>query len=77
MGNGLLVTVKSRQKGTVTISGNGLKTIKKNLSAGTHQIRMAFTKMGNSMRKHHKRTTVRARLTVGKQAVTKTATVRL
>ena len=60
------------------ISGNGLKTItKKNLTAGTHQIRVAFTKAGMSMRKHHKKTSVRVNLTVGTQAVAKTTTVRL
>ena len=59
------------------ISGYGLKTVKNSLSAGTHQIRVAFTKTGISMRKHHKRTSVRVKLTVGKRAATKTASVRL
>jgi hypothetical protein len=78
-GNTLLVTVKLSAAGTVRISGKGLKTtIKKNLKAGTHQIRVALTKVGRSMRKHHKKTTVRVGLTVvGKQAVAKATTVRL
>ena len=77
-GNALLVTFKTGAPGTVWISGYGLKTAKMNLpTAGTHQIRVAFTKIGISRHKLHKRTTVRVRLTVGKQAVAKTATVRL
>ncbi len=77
-GNALLVTVKTSAKGTVKISGKGLKTItKRNLKAGTHQIRVALTKAGRSLRAHHKKTSVRVRLTVGKQAVAKAGTVRL
>ena len=72
------MTVKTSATGTVKISGKGLKTMtKKNLKAGTHQIRVAFTKVGRSMRKHHKKTSVRVSLTVGKQAVAKATTVRL
>jgi hypothetical protein len=77
-GNALLVTVKTSAKGTVKISGQGLKTVKRNLTAGTHRIRVALTKLGISRHKHHKKISVRVNLTVGKQqAVAKTATVRL
>jgi len=76
-GNALLVTVKTSAKGTVKISGPGLKTVKKNLTAGTHQIRVALTKAGRSKRKHRKKTSVHISLTVGKQAVAKATTVRL
>jgi hypothetical protein len=76
-GNALLVTVKASAKGTVTISGNGLKTTKKNLKSGTYQIRVALTKMGRSLRVHHKQAKVRVSLTVGKQVVAKATTVRL
>ena len=76
-GNTLLVTVKTSATGTVWISGYGLKTTRNNLKAGTHQFRVAFTKTGTSMRKHHKKTSVRVKLTVGKQAVAQATTVRL
>jgi hypothetical protein len=36
-----------------------------------------LTKIGRSMRKHHKKTSVRVSLTVGKQAVAKTTALRL
>ena len=77
MGNALLVTVKTGTTGTVWVSGYGLKTTKRNLTAGTHQIRVAFTKVGISRRRHHEKTSVRVKLIVGKQAITKTAAVRL
>ena len=77
-GNSLLVTVKTNDTGTVKISGKGLKTTKKNLKAGTYQIRVALTKSGRSMRKHHKKMNLRVSLTVGrKQAVAKSTSVRL
>jgi hypothetical protein len=77
-GNALLVTVKTSNNGTVKISGKGLKTItKKNLAAGSHQIRVTLTKAGRSMRKHKKKVSVHVSLTVGKQAVAKATTVRL
>jgi hypothetical protein len=76
-GNVLLVTVQTGAAGTVTISGSGVRTTRKHLAAGTHRIRVALTKTGRSMSKHHKKTTVRVSLTAGKQAVAKTAAVRL
>ena len=76
-GNALLVTVKMSAQGTVRISGYGLKTTTKSLKAGTHEIQVALTKKGSSMRKHHEKTTMRVSLTVGKQAVAKTTTVQL
>ena len=77
-GNALLVTVKLSAKGTLRISGEGLQTTtKKNLTAGSHQIRVALTKKGRSLRSHHKKASARASLTVGKQAVASTAAVRL
>ena len=76
-GNALLVTVKTGVTGSVRISGRGLKTTKKSVAAGTHQIRVPLTKAGRSMRKHHRKATVRVSLTAGKQADAKTIVVRL
>ena len=77
-GNALLVTVKTSAKGTVKMSGKGLKTTaKKNLAAGSHRIRVPLTKRGHVMQRHHKKTTIHVRLTVGKQAVTKAKAVGL
>ena len=77
-GDALFVTLKLSAKGTVRISGEGLKTTtRKNLTAGSHQIRVALTKKGRSLRSHHNKASVRVSLTVGKQAVASTADVRL
>jgi hypothetical protein len=63
--NALLVTVELSQKGTVRISGTGLRTtIKKNLAAGRHRIRVPLTKSGVAARKHHRKLIVHVALTV-------------
>jgi hypothetical protein len=71
------VTFKTGASGTVWLSGYGLRTTHKNLTAGTHQIRVPFTKLGVRRHKHHKRTSVRVKLVMGNQAVTRSITVRL
>jgi len=77
-GNALLVTVKLSATGTVRLSGEGLRTTtKRNLPAGSHQVRVALTKKGRSLRSHHKNARVHVSLTVGKQAVASTAAVHL
>jgi hypothetical protein len=76
-GNALVVTVTASAAGRVRISGRGLKTTTKTVSAGTHQIRVSLTRAGRAMRKHHKRATVHVSLTAGGQAVAKTTRVRL
>ncbi len=77
-GNTLLVTVKTSANGTITISGSDLKTTtKKNVKAGSHQITIALTKTGKTAKTHRKKTKLRASLTVGKQAVATTISVKL
>jgi hypothetical protein len=77
-GNTLLVTVKTSAKGTIRISGNDFKTaVKKNVNAGSHQIKVALSNAGKTAKKHRKKTKLRASLTVGKQAVANTISVKL
>ncbi len=77
-GNTLLVTVKTSAKGRVRISGTGLKTtVQKNVKAGTHRFKVTLTKAGRTARSHRKRIRLRVGLTVGKQAVAKTTSVKL
>ena len=71
------MTVSASATGRVKISGRGLKTTTKSVSAGTHEIRVALTKAGRAMRRRHRKTTVHVSLTVGKQAVAKATSVRL
>ncbi|MGO9791462.1 MAG: hypothetical protein ACLP8S_18770 [Solirubrobacteraceae bacterium] len=77
-GNTLLVTLKTSANGQVRISGKGLKTtVHKNVKAGTHRFKVKLTRVGRATKRYRKKTRVRVSLTVGKQAVTKTARMRL
>jgi hypothetical protein len=77
-GDTLVVTVKTSATGTIELSGSGFTTAtKKNVKAGSHQINVALTKAGKTAKKHHNKTKLRASLTVGKQAVAKTISVKL
>jgi len=77
-GNTLLVTVETSANGTIRISGSDLKTTtKKNVNAGTHAITVSLTKTGKAATRHGKKTKLRASLTVGKQAVATTLSVKL
>jgi hypothetical protein len=75
--NALLVTFKTAGAGTVWVSGFGLHKAHKAETVGTHQIRVTFTKLGMRKHEHHQKTTVRVKLVVGKQAVTRAMTARL
>ena len=75
--NALLVTFETVGAGTVWVSGFGLNKAHKAESVGTHQIRVTFTKLGMRKHEHHQKTTVRVKLVVGKQAVTRATTARL
>jgi hypothetical protein len=56
--NRVLVTVTTTQPGTLTIRARGLKTVAKSLSAGLHQLHLAFTKTDKAARKHRIKTKV-------------------
>jgi hypothetical protein len=76
-GNTVLVTVTTTQQGTVTVSGDGLKTIKKTLAAGAHQLKVSLTKNGRTARKHHKKTKVKASIKDSNGSTSKTLTLKL
>jgi hypothetical protein len=76
-GNTVLVTVTTSQPGTVTVSGSGLKTIKKTLAAGAHQLKLSLTKNGRTARKHHKKTKVKASVKDSNGSSSKTMTLKL
>jgi hypothetical protein len=76
-GNTVLLTVTTTQQGTVTVSGNGLKMIKKTLAAGAHQLKVSLTKNGRTARKHHKKTKVKASVKDSNGSSSKTITLKL
>ena len=76
-GNTVLVTVTTTQQGTVTVSGRGLKTIKKTLAAGAHQLKVSLTNNGRTARKHHKKTKVKASVKDSNGSSSKTMNLKL
>jgi hypothetical protein len=76
-GNTLLVTLTTSQKGAVSLSGNGLKTLKKTLTAGTHQLKLTLTKSGRAARKHHGKTKLKATIKTPTATATTTKTLKL
>jgi hypothetical protein len=76
-GDAVLVTIATSAKGTVTISGAGLKRTRKKLGAGTHRLRVSFTKEGRTARAHRRTTRLRASLAGGGQRVAKITTIKL
>jgi hypothetical protein len=76
-GNTVLVTVTTTQQGTVTVSGNGLKTIKKTLAAGAHQLKVSLTKNGRTASKHHRKTKVKASVNDSNGSSSKTMSLKL
>jgi hypothetical protein len=76
-GNVLLITLKASAAGTAKITGPGLKTLTKRLKAGTQSITVVLTRAGKAFVRSHRKIEVRASLTVGKQAVRTTMSVKL
>jgi hypothetical protein len=74
----LVVTLKTTARGTVKLSGNGLlTTTKTNVKAGIRTILVTLTRSAQALRAHHGRLRLKASLTVGRLAVTKTTGVKL
>jgi hypothetical protein len=76
-GNTVLVTVTTTQQGTVTVSGNGLKTTRKTLGAGAHQLDVSLTKNGRTARADHRKTKVKASVTNSNGSSSNTITLKL
>jgi hypothetical protein len=76
-GNTVLLTVTTTQSGTVTVSGRGLKTTKKTLGAGTHPINVSLTSVGETARKHHKKTKLKVTAKNTHGSASKTISIKL
>jgi hypothetical protein len=64
--HGVEVTIKASKSGTVTISGSGLDRTVVKVKAGTHKIKVGFSRSGHGEWSHHKTIKVQASLKVGK-----------
>jgi hypothetical protein len=75
-GSKVLLTVKLSAAGTVAVSGGAVKTLKKAMAAGQRELTLSLSKAGRGAVKHHRKLSLRATLTVGKQATSKTTSVK-
>jgi hypothetical protein len=76
-GNSVVLTFSLNTKGTVTVTGSGLKRYHKALGAGSHQIRLPLSNAGLSMRRHHRKVKIRVALRSGAKTSDATTNLKL
>ncbi len=76
-GNKVLLTLKTSQKGAVTVSGRDVKRIRRALAAGTHKLQVPLSKAGRKLKRSHARIRIRIALKVGRHTSVKTVLMRL
>jgi hypothetical protein len=64
-------------KGSVTVTGKGLKNYRKTLGAGSHQIKIGLSRVGLSMRRHHRKIKIKVTLKSGPKVSGATTTLKL
>jgi hypothetical protein len=75
--HGLTFRLGTAHKGSVRISGAGLKTTARTVAAGTHQFRVSLNSAGIRARKHGKKIKITVRITVGGKTTSLSRTVKL
>jgi uncharacterized repeat protein (TIGR01451 family) len=76
-GRGVTLTLFLAAKGTMTISGYGLKRYRKTLGAGSHQVKVALSKAGLSARGRHRKIKIKVALKSGTKTSSATTTLKL
>jgi hypothetical protein len=74
---GVEVTIKTSESGTVAISGAALSKTFVKLKAGTHKIKVIYSRTGRSDHRHQKTTIVQASLKSGGASYTTTRAIKL
>ena len=74
---GVRVTIKTSEPGTVTITGHGLKKLTRSLAAGTYHITVGLTKTGRTERIKHRKIKLSVSLQVDNKSVSASRTIRL
>jgi hypothetical protein len=77
MANSLVISIKTSQPGTVTISGPGLKRTVKSVVAGTNRVIVALTKAGKAARKAGKKIKLVIILKAGSKTASSSAKIKL
>ncbi len=73
----LVLTIKTSEKGTVTITGPGLKKTVETLGAGTHVVKVPLTKTGKADRAHGKKIKLTLSLKVDARTVSSSKAIKL
>lgn len=75
--NSVTITLDASREGAVTIFGSGLKTANKGVAAGSNRIRVAFTKIGKSYRRHHRKVRIEVQMKAAGKAISGSRMVKL
>jgi hypothetical protein len=76
-GKSVVLSFLLTAKGTVTVTGPGLKRYRKTLAAGSHQITVALSKTGLSERRRHRKITINVALRSGAKVSGSTTRLKL
>ena len=76
-GRSVVLRFSLTSKGTVTVTGSGLKRYRKALGAGLHQIKVPLSSAGLSMRRHRRRIKIRVALKSGAKVSDATTNLKL
>jgi archaellum component FlaG (FlaF/FlaG flagellin family) len=76
-GKNVVLTFFLTAKGTVTVTGIGLKRYHKTLGTGSHEIKVGLSNAGLSMRRHHRKIKIKVALRSGSKTSSSTTTLRL
>ena len=76
-GRSVTLAFKLTKRGTVTITAAGLKRYRKTLSAGIHQIKVALSKTGLSLRPRHRKIKIQVALRSGKKTASASTSLKL
>ena len=73
----VVITLDASKAGTLTISGQGLKTTVKKVAAGANKIKVMLTKTGKREGEHHKKVKLTVRLKAAGKTVSESKTIKL
>jgi hypothetical protein len=76
-GRSVILAFTLTAKGTVTVTGLGLKRYRKTLGAGSHQVKVALSKAGLSLHRQHRKIRIKVVLRSGKNTSSTTTTLKL
>jgi hypothetical protein len=76
-GGSVVLSFRLTAKGTVTVTGKGLKRYRRTLGAGSHQIRIPLARAGQTARRHRRKVRIKVALKSGSTTSSATTTLTL